>query len=254
MGSALLLILGEGRDLLWVGTKYRRYTSSDRTPISDTEGRLIALCFVSQENDDVFLPKNDKEKMEHRMGLKWFFRILFLVPIMVYCQGKEFKNKGFSADVSALILFPYDFRIPSEHDEISETSTKSKIVGTSIHFNYYISNHFAFTASSGYEFINQPKIEYIPITGGIKWILNDTKESLLTSFDLGGQLGSVEQFGVLMRIGVGYRFVIFKRILGDFELCYSHQNLYKTFTNSDHLKKDYHNIESAGFKIGIEIY
>ncbi|RKR08843.1 hypothetical protein C8C83_0436 [Flavobacterium sp. 90] len=191
---------------------------------------------------------------ENGMVLKWYFNILFLIPIMVYSQREEFKNKGFSVDASALILFPYDFSIPSEHDEISETSTKSKILGTSIHLNYYISKCFAFTASSGYESINQPKIDYIPITGGIKWVLNDTKESLLTSFDLGGHLGQVEKFGVLMRIGVGYRFVIAKKILGDFELCYSHQNLYKTFTNSDNQKKDYHNIESAGFKIGIEIY
>ena len=188
------------------------------------------------------------------MGLKWFFSILFLIPIIVYCQEKQFKNEGFSAEASALVLFPYDFKILSEHDEISETSTKSKILGTSVHINYYISNHFAFTTSSGYEFINQPKMDYIPITGGIKWILNDTKESLLTSFDLGGHLGQVEKFGVLMRIGVGYRFMIVKKILGNFELCYSHQNLYKTFTNSGNQKKDYHNIESAGFKIGIEIY
>jgi hypothetical protein len=192
--------------------------------------------------------------MEHGMNLKWFFSVIFLFPIIVYCQKEEFKNKGFSVEASALALFPYDFRIPSEHDEISETSTKSKILGTSVHLNYYISKSFAFTTSSGYEFINQPKIDYIPITGGIKWVLNDTKESLLTSLDLGGHLGNVEKFGVLMRIGVGYRFVLFKKILGDFELCYSHQNLYKTFTKQDNRKIDYHNIESAGFKIGIEIY
>ncbi|MNQ65793.1 hypothetical protein D3C85_802620 [compost metagenome] len=195
-----------------------------------------------------------RKKMEHGMGLKWFFNIIFLIPIMVYCQDKEFKNKGFSVDASALILFPYDFSIASEHDEISETSTKSKILGTSIRLNYYISKCFAFTTSSGYESINQPKIAYIPITGGIKWILNDTKESLFTSFDLGGHLGQVEKFGVLMRIGVGYRFVLAKKVLGNFELCYSHQNLYKTFINQDNRKIDYHNIESAGFKIGIEIY
>lgn len=193
-------------------------------------------------------------KMEHGMALKWYFNIIFLIPIIVYCQDKEFKKKGFSVEASALVLFPYDFRIPSEHDEISETSTKSKILGTSVHLNYYISKCFAFTASSGYESINQPKIDYIPITGGIKWMLNDTKESLLTSFDLGGHLGEVEKFGVLLRIGVGYRFVIFKKILGDFELYYSHQNLYKTFIKQDNRTIDYHNIESAGFKIGIEIY
>jgi hypothetical protein len=188
------------------------------------------------------------------MALKWFFSIIFLIPIIVYCQDKEFKNKGFNVEASGLILFPYDFRIPSEHDEISETNTKSKILGTSVHLNYYLSKCFALTASSGYEFINQPKIDYIPITGGIKWVLNDTKESLLTSFDLGGHLGHVEKFGVLLRIGVGYRFVIFEKILGSFELCYSHQNLYKTFIKLDNRKTDYNNIESAGFKIGIEIY
>lgn len=193
-------------------------------------------------------------KTEHGMALKWFFNIIFLIPIIVYCQKEEFKSKGFSVEASALILFPYDFKIPSEHDEISETSTKSKILGTSVHLNYYISKCFAFTASSGYEFINQPKIDYIPITGGIKWVLNDTKESLYTSVDLGGHLRQVDKFGVLMRIGVGYRFVIFKKILGDFELCYSHQNLYKTFINQDNREINYHNIESAGFKIGIEIY
>lgn len=189
------------------------------------------------------------------MALKWFFSILFLISaVVVYCQKEEFKNKGASVEVSALVLFPYDFRIPSEHDEISETSTKSKILGTTVHLNYYISKSFAFNIGTGYEFINQPKIDYIPITGGIKWILNDTKESLFTSFDLGGHLGQVEKFGILMRIGVGYRFVIFKKILGNFELCYSHQNLYKTFINQDSQKINYHNIESAGFKVGIEIY
>ncbi|WP_337968942.1 hypothetical protein [uncultured Flavobacterium sp.] len=192
--------------------------------------------------------------MKNGMGLKWYFSIIFLIPIIAYCQDKEFKKKGFSVEASVLILFPYDFRIPSEHDEISETSTKSKILGTSVHLNYYVSKYFAFTASSGYESINQPKIDYIPITGGIKWVLNDTKESLLTSLDLGGHLGQVEKFGVLLRIGVGYRFVIAKKILGDFELCYSHQNLYKTFIKQDNRKNDYNNIESAGFKIGIEIY
>lgn len=188
------------------------------------------------------------------MALRWFFSIIFLIPTIVYCQKEEFKNKGFSVEASALILFPYDFKIPSEHDEISETSTKSKIAGTNVHLNYYISKSFAFRIGSGYEFINQPKIDYIPVTAGIKWILNDTKESLFTSFDLGGHLGQVEKFGVLMRIGVGYRFIICKKILGDFELFYSHQNLYKTFINQDNRKINYHNIESAGFKIGIEIY
>lgn len=192
--------------------------------------------------------------MKHGMDLKWFFKILLLIPIIVHSQNREFKDLGTSIEASAIILFPYDFKIASEHNEISETSTKSKILGTGIHLDYYISKHFAFRAGSGYEFINQPKINYIPVTGGIKWVLNDTKESLSTSFDLGGHLGQVEKFGVLMRIGVGYRFVIFKKVLGSFELCYSHQNLYKTFTNSSNQKVDYHNIESAGFKLGIEIY
>ncbi|MFH6994594.1 hypothetical protein [Flavobacterium sp. FlaQc-48] len=196
----------------------------------------------------------NRRKIELGMGLKWYFSIMLLMPIVVYSQKEDFKNKGFSVEASAIVLFPYDFKIPSEHDEISETSTKSKILGTSVHLNYYISKSFAFTASSGYESINQPKIAYIPISSGIKWVLNDTKESLLTSFDFGGHLGQVEKFGVLLRIGVGYRFVTAKKILGDFELCYSHQNLYKTFIKQDNRTIDYHNIESAGFKIGIEIY
>lgn len=41
--------------------------------------------------------------------------------------------------------------------------------------------------------INQ---KLITIHLGIKWTLNDTKENLFTSFDLGGHLGQVEKFGV----------------------------------------------------------
>ena len=188
------------------------------------------------------------------MALKYYFNIFFLFPILIYCQDNDFKRKGISVETSALILLPYDFDIPSEHDEISETGKNSQIRAVNIHLNYYISKCFAFNVASGYESVNQPKIDYIPITGGIKWVLNDTIESLVTSFDLGGQVGHVEKFGVLMRIGVGYRFIIFKKILGVFELCYSHQNSYKTFIHQDNRKFDYHNIESAGFKIGIEIY
>ncbi|MFH6990135.1 hypothetical protein ACHRVW_20545 [Flavobacterium collinsii] len=192
--------------------------------------------------------------MANGMDLKWFFNIILLIPIMVYCQKEEFKNKGVSVDASTLILFPYDFEISSQHDELSETSTKSKILGANLYLNYYLSRCFAFRVGSGYEYINQPKIDYIPLTGGIKWVLNDTKESLLTSFDLGGQLGNVEKFGILLRIGIGYRFIIIKHILANFELCFSHQNLYKTFIRESNQKMDYHSIKSAGFRIGFEIY
>ena len=55
------------------------------------------------------------------------------------------------------------------------------------------------TTSSDYESINQPKIDYILITGDIKWILNDTKENLFTSFDLDGHLEQAEKFGVFKK-------------------------------------------------------
>ncbi|PAM93861.1 hypothetical protein B4N84_16450 [Flavobacterium sp. IR1] len=193
------------------------------------------------------------KKMRNGMDLKWFFSIIFAIPVILYSQKKDFKNQPISFEGSALILFPYDFEIPSEHDEITETSKKSKIAGANLFVNYYILNLVAFRIGSGYEFINQPKIEYIPITGGIKLILNDSVESLFITGDIGGHLGKIEKFGVLLRIGVGYRFVIYKKILGDFQLYYSHQNLYKTFINTANQKIDYHNIESAGLKIGIEI-
>lgn len=80
------------------------------------------------------------------MDLKWFFKIILLIPIIVHSQNREFKGRGISVEASTLILFPYDFRIASEHNEISETGTKSKILGTSIHLDYYISKHFAFRA------------------------------------------------------------------------------------------------------------
>lgn len=189
------------------------------------------------------------------MALKWFFSLLILLPTLLYSQQKEeFKTKGVSVDAYSFGLFPYDFEIPSEHDEIFETNEKSKIIGTSIFLNYYVSQSFAFRIGSGYESINQPKINYSPVFLGVKWVLNDTKESLFTSLDLGNHFGEVDKPGFALRLGVGYRFILFKRILGTFELCYSHQNIYKTFVNSAGKNIDYHNIESAGFRLGIEIY
>ncbi|MEP6932283.1 MAG: hypothetical protein ABI850_19825 [Flavobacterium sp.] len=186
--------------------------------------------------------------------LTWYFNILFLIPAIHYSQNKEFKEKEISVDVSSLILFAYDFEIPSEHDEISETNKNSKILAANAFLNYYISRCFAFRAGSGYEFINQPKIDYIPITAGIKWVVNDTEEIVLTSFDAGCHVGAVERFGVLLRVDVGYRLVIFKKILGNFELCFSNQSLYQTFVNQANRKVGCHSIISTGFRIGIEIY
>ncbi|MFD1604843.1 type VI secretion system tube protein TssD [Flavobacterium artemisiae] len=69
MTSAKLFILGGERELLWVYTNYYRYTLSDNSPASGIEGGLITLCFVTQENDDLFLQNMTKnvEKETDRM-------------------------------------------------------------------------------------------------------------------------------------------------------------------------------------------
>ena len=70
MTAAKLFILGEERELLWIDTNYHRYTAANGSPVSDIEGGIITVCFVTQESDVIFLRnmtkkvENDIERME----------------------------------------------------------------------------------------------------------------------------------------------------------------------------------------------
>ena len=77
MTSAKLFVLGEERELLWIGTNYYRYIDGYGVPYSNVEGGFLTLSFVSQEGDDVFcynmLKEVDRETERMEKGEIHFF-------------------------------------------------------------------------------------------------------------------------------------------------------------------------------------
>lgn len=77
MTSAKLFVLGEERELLWIGTNYYRYIDGYGLPYSNVEGGFLTLSFVSQEGDDVFcynmLKEVDRETERMEKGEIHFF-------------------------------------------------------------------------------------------------------------------------------------------------------------------------------------
>ena len=184
------------------------------------------------------------------MVLKWFFRLLFIFPIFCFGQTKK-QEKGISVEAQYLFLVPYndDIYKPKTNFDLNETS---RVSGFTIYANYYFYDWLSLNIGSGYEKINQPNINYVPVLLGLKIASGKNLESFITSIGFGKHIGKFDNSGFLFRWSIGYRFNIYKSILGTTEMYYSYQNLFKTYPNSNRGFNTY-NIEAVGLRFGIEL-
>ncbi len=187
------------------------------------------------------------------MVLEWFFKkeyiFLILFPIFSFGQDNK-KDTGLSFEVQYLYIVPYNEEIlnpNSEFDFTKDTSTS----GLGLSVNYYFLKWLSANVGSGYEKINIPNINYFPILIGFKMAEGRNKESFITSATFGKHIGSFDKSGFIFRWSIGYRFKIYKSLLGTTEMYYSFQNIYKTYTLSK--INNAKNIESVGIRFGIEI-
>lgn len=191
-----------------------------------------------------------QKKMAFGMVSEWYFKLFLIIPFFCLGQTKK-QDKGISFETQYLYLVPYNDEILNPKTSYDLTKD-SRISGFNVSVNYYLLHWLSLNIGSGYEKINNPNINYIPILTGFKLADGRKTESFITSVAFGKHIGKFDNSGFIFRWSLGYRFKIFKSIMGTTELYYTYQNLYKTFSNSNRTDNIY-NVEAAGLKFGIEI-
>lgn len=169
-------------------------------------------------------------------------------------QSENPYESGINFKIQAFYLFPFSKEVgvvTYENDyELTEDSNQ---YGFDTEINYMISPYFGVGLGTGIETLQQPKCSYFPLYLNLFCPLSKTENSLTTNVNFGIHLGNVDKLGFILRSGIGYRTGVGKKLLANFEITYSFQNLYKSFENSGRIS-NYYNLESLGFKVGIEVH
>ncbi len=194
--------------------------------------------------------------MSTDMIKKCFFNLIFLIcGVNNFAQNaavfeKDFKEKGFSVHLDTYTFFPLEDETDGYFDTKFEIERNTVVYGLNSTLTYFFTPYFGLGMGIGYEYINQPRFSYFPIYLNGIFAFNETKNSYYLRGNYGTFLGNLDKSGVFVRAGIGYRFILAKKLLLNFEILYSFQNMYKTFENSER-PENYYNIEGIGIAIGV---
>lgn len=178
--------------------------------------------------------------------------LLTMILLCAHLSGQtkpkyQTKYKSFQINTYGLFLIAVD---DTDYSDENYELDKSNISGFDFEVNYWFADNFTIGLGSGYEVLNQPRIEYIPLYMGLRWY-SSVEEGENWSFRsaLGTHLGQVSKPGYFFRIGFQYQFPIIKKVDMELGVLVSYHRMRKQFI-PDQIERFYYEFPSGGITLG----
>lgn len=189
--------------------------------------------------------------------------ILFLLSSCASAQTvpyeKRFVDKDWGIRVQSSILYVGDQRFLREDGEFGYLDNSkynlegnSKVYSFLAEVNYYFDDFIGIGVGTGWEYLNQPKLNYIPVYVNMILLPFEAINSVYLRGSYGYHFGNIRSSGAYVRYGIGYRFKVSKRGNAFVELTRSFQNLYKDYPNSERISNYYH-LDGTGVSLLFEL-
>lgn len=129
----------------------------------------------------------------------------------------------------------------------------SKLFGVNLEVNYRFDEYWIVGLGTGYETINKPSIDYVPLYLSLRSSIGGTKLTApIFRLSIGTHFGDLAKNGVLLRTAMGYRVPIIEKFCLNIEGVLSYQALRKEF-DSHPGEVQYYNMVGVGINLGFEL-
>lgn len=193
----------------------------------------------------------------------FFFIILFFVSPFIFAQSipyeKRFVDKDWGIRIGTSILYIGDQKFIQEDGELGYLDNSkynlegnSKLYSFSAEINYYVYDLIGIGLGAGWEYLNQPKLNYIPVYLNMILLPFQPINTVYLRGSYGYHLGNIRSSGAYVRYGIGYRFKVSNKVNAFVELTQSFQNLYKDYPDSERIS-NYYNLEGTGVSLLFEL-
>lgn len=183
------------------------------------------------------------------------FLLLFLLTINSYCQNQKIeRGKWFQFNIQTFALAVGNSdEIDTTPEELHMHVRNSRLFGFNFEAHYRFDETWIVGLGTGYEYINQPEISYIPVYISLRSSIGGNKlEAPVFRLDLGTHLGSLAKNGAMLRAGIGYRIPVYKMLCLNLEGIITYQGLRKEFDLQPGVVQ-YYNMLGFGIGAGFEL-
>ncbi|NLN34066.1 MAG: hypothetical protein GX159_10795 [Flavobacteriaceae bacterium] len=158
----------------------------------------------------------------------------------------------FNAQAFALVVGNID-EIDITPDELLMHVRDSRLIGINFEASYRFDEFWILGLGTGYEYINQPDISYVPLYISLRSSIGGDKiEAPIFRLNVGTQFGDLAKIAPLLRAGIGYRLPIYKELCLNLEGIITYQGLRKEFESNPGIIQ-YYNMYGFGIGAGLEL-
>lgn len=188
---------------------------------------------------------------------KILYLYLIVFPFILFGQNINLKReKGFQFNVQtfAAVVGNADESLEFPHpEELYMHPRNSQLFGFNFEASYRFDEFWIVGLGTGYEFINQPDISYIPVYLSLRSSIGGDKiEAPIFRLDVGTHFGDFAKNSALLRAGIGYRLPIYKEFCLNLEGIITYQGIRKEF-DIDPGVVHYYNMYGFGIGVGVEL-
>lgn len=186
---------------------------------------------------------------------KLFFIVFLLISQSVFAQAYSVKDLfidkdwGFRLQTSIIQLVDDSYVIDESKYNLEN---HSMLFGFSAEVNYYLYDFVGVGGGIGWERLNQPKLDYIPVYANVIFFAFETINTLYAKGSYGYHFGNIDGSGAYSRFGIGYRFRVSKKLNSLVEFTSNFQNIYKNYPDSERIS-NYYNLQGLGISLAFEI-
>ncbi|MFV0305071.1 MAG: hypothetical protein ACK5IC_06295 [Moheibacter sp.] len=179
--------------------------------------------------------------------------LVFLVGISIFAQNKV-REKGIQFNLQSFgMVVGNKGEVDTTPEEYYMYARNSQLFGVNLEVNYRFDEYLIVGLGTGYEYINHPKISYIPVYISARTSIGEEQiETPIFRVALGTHFGDLAKNGILTRIGIGYRLPIYKELCLNMEGIMTYQGIRKEFDSYPEIIQ-YYNMLGVGIGIGFEL-
>ena len=180
---------------------------------------------------------------------------LFLLSLNVFPQEMATKrSSGFQINLQTMgMLVSNKDEIDTTPAEYAMLMSESQLFGANLEVGYRFDEYWIVGLGTGYETINKPSIDYVPVYLSLRSSIGDSKiNAPIFRLNIGTHFGDLSKNGILFRTAMGYRLPLMKEFCMNVEGIVSYQALRKEFDSQPEVVQ-YYNMLGFGIGVGFEL-
>jgi hypothetical protein len=182
------------------------------------------------------------------------FFLLFLKCLIAQNPSSDERKPGFQFNLQGIgMVVGNSGEIDTTPEEHLMEYSRSKLFGINLEVNYRFDEYWIVGLGTGYETINKPSIDYVPVYLSLRSSIGDSKiNAPIFRLNIGTHFGDLSKNGILFRTAMGYRMPLMKEFCVDVEGIVSYQALRKEFDSQPEVVQ-YYNMLGFGIGVGFEL-